>query len=139
MKLSNSGLSVITMFLTVAAAIGPLLIGFAAMALIVSFLMTPLGLIAMAAAGAAAAFIALGTAILTNFGGITTRMGGILAELSDMILNFAGNMAIWGANVIVMLAEGMASGIGAIVSVINTISNLLAYWLAPGSPPACCS
>ena len=135
MTLSSGAKSVITMFLTIAAAVGPLLIGFAAMALIMSFLMTPMGLLAVAATAVTAAFIAMGTAILTDFGGIATSMGDTLTEIGDMILNFAGNMAIWGANVIVMFANGMASGVGAIVGVINVIGDLLAYWLAPGSPP----
>lgn len=43
--------------------------------------------------------------------------------------------ATWGQNFVVSLAEGMAAAISAVVSVLNQIGQIIANWLAPGSPP----
>jgi hypothetical protein len=49
--------------------------------------------------------------------------------------NLGGNMESWGANIVTQLAAGMAKAIGAVISVLNTLGQVIAGWLAPGSPP----
>lgn len=49
--------------------------------------------------------------------------------------NLGGNMESWGANIVTQLAAGMAKAIGAVISVLNTLGQVIASWLAPGSPP----
>jgi hypothetical protein len=41
----------------------------------------------------------------------------------------------WGRNIVVMLARGMAGAMTAVVRVLNSIGNIIAHWLKPGSPP----
>lgn len=41
----------------------------------------------------------------------------------------------FGYNIILMFANGLASGIGAVVSVLNSLAATFAFWLSPGSPP----
>ena len=47
----------------------------------------------------------------------------------------AANSFEWGKNIVVQLARGMAAAIGALLSVIEFISGIIASWFAPGSPP----
>jgi hypothetical protein len=41
----------------------------------------------------------------------------------------------WGENFVVSLAEGMAAAISAVINVLNQLGQIIADWLAPGSPP----
>lgn len=57
---------------------------------------------------------------------------------SALGINFddlAGNAETWGANIVTMLANGMAAAASAVIAVLNELGSLIAYWLAPGSPP----
>lgn len=134
-KLSSGARDAIGIFVLTAAAIGPLLIGFSGLAIFVSFLMTPLGLLAAALAGVATTAIALGTALFTNFGGVRDGIGAELESLSTMFIDFANGMVEFGVNVTVGFANGMAIGVNAILDVISYIGDILSYWLSPGSPP----
>ncbi|MBP8055202.1 MAG: hypothetical protein KA314_05140, partial [Chloroflexi bacterium] len=55
-----------------------------------------------------------------------------------MGINFdtlAGDAETWGANIVTMLANGMAAAASSVISVLNELGQLITYWLAPGSPP----
>lgn len=56
-------------------------------------------------------------------------------SVSGGLKNVAGNAKVWGYNIVAMIAQGMAAGIGLIAKVINYIAKVIAYWLSPGSPP----
>ncbi len=61
--------------------------------------------------------------------GLTTRLGGTLADTANKAFT-------WGANIIINLAEGIIKGAAAALeAAMNFISRLFASWLAPGSPP----
>lgn len=49
--------------------------------------------------------------------------------------NLAENAFTWGENLVIQFANGMVAGMGALVNALSSIGNLIAYWLAPGSPP----
>lgn len=49
--------------------------------------------------------------------------------------NLGANMESWGSNIVTQLARGMAKAIGAVISVLNQLGQVIAGWLAPGSPP----
>lgn len=62
----------------------------------------------------------------------------VRALASALGINFdslAGDAETWGANIVTMLANGMAAAASAVISVLNELGQMIAYWLAPGSPP----
>lgn len=79
-------------------------------------------------------FYQIGSAILSSEDPIAT----ILDLLDSLIPGFADAAASaysWGANIVSQLAAGMGAAVDAVISVINTIASIIAYWFAPGSPP----
>ncbi len=85
--------------------------------------------------------------ILQAFG---QGFAGVFANIIDVGLEFvrslaeglginfdtlAGDAETWGANIVTMLANGMAAAASAVISVLNELGQMIAYWLAPGSPP----
>jgi tape measure domain-containing protein len=66
---------------------------------------------------------------------IRQKIDELTAWVSNNWAVMVERMKIWGHNMVASLASGMASAIGLITKVINTINRLLSYWLAPGSPP----
>lgn len=87
----------------------------------IAFLLSPIGLIATAVAGLAALFVFSFTDIRAKTGDFFSGMGSDLFE--------------FGHNMIIMLAEGMAKAMIAVINVLTQIGNVIAHWLAPGSPP----
>lgn len=58
------------------------------------------------------------------------------ADWATTIGGIANDALEWGANIAINLATGLINGAAsAITAAINWISNLLSYWMAPGSPP----
>lgn len=62
----------------------------------------------------------------------------VRALMTAMGVNFgtlADDAGAWGENIVVSLAAGMAAAASAVIAVLNYIGQIIAYWLAPGSPP----
>lgn len=59
--------------------------------------------------------------------------------LVEKIGNGLGGLAdkafVWGNNLVTQFAQGMLDAIGSILSALTSISDLITYWLQPGSPP----
>lgn len=66
-------------------------------------------------------------------------IAGIIRWINDNVTgglkNVAKSAGAWGYNIVAMIAQGMAAAVKLIVQVVNYIARILAYWLAPGSPP----
>lgn len=60
---------------------------------------------------------------------------GIARSLGVDMENLSGDMEGYGENIVTQLARGMAKAIGAVISVLNQLGQMIASWLAPGSPP----
>lgn len=77
------------------------------------------------------------TSGLANMAGVATEAGtSFLSALIERLGTAASQAYTWGANIVIQLATGIINGAGnAIISAMNYISQLLAHWLAPGSPP----
>ena len=80
-----------------------------------------------------------GKAFAGTFAGIANVAKGFVkgfaSSLGIDMENLGGNMEQWGANIVTQLARGMAKAIGAVISVLNQLGQMIANWLAPGSPP----
>lgn len=59
----------------------------------------------------------------------------ILAQQNSKNAAIANNSRSWGENIAIQFAQGIANGIGAIITVLNQVGQMIAHWLAPGSPP----
>ena len=112
--LTNAGL----IFNTVMSIV-PLVIGAITTAL--TFLMNPLNVVGLAVAGLAALFIFSFTEIQT--------------DTEEFFSGMSEDLFEWGSNIILSLAEGMASAIVAVIDVLIQIGQAIADWLSPGSPP----
>jgi hypothetical protein len=56
--------------------------------------------------------------------------------IGDEFETMAMNAFDWGANIIIEFASGMVTSVASVLAeAMNYISNAIAYWLAPGSPP----
>lgn len=60
---------------------------------------------------------------------------GLLSSMGIDFDSLANNAGSWGENIVMQLASGMARAIGAVLSVLNSLGQAIAGWLAPGSPP----
>lgn len=92
------------------------------------------------------AVVQAGIALIDNFGGpmiavfdlISPAITSVITSITGLISGFqtsASEAGTWGYNVAAFFADGIASGIGLITSVMDSISDMLSYWLSPGSPP----
>lgn len=59
----------------------------------------------------------------------------VLERLGNGLGGIADKAFAWGNNLVTQFASGMLAAIGSILSALTTISNYIAYWLQPGSPP----
>lgn len=87
----------------------------------IGFLLSPIGLVAVAVAGLAALFV-------FSFSDIQQKTGSFFSD-------FSGSLFRFGHDLIIALAEGMATALGAVIDVLNSIGQIITYWLSPGSPP----
>lgn len=89
-------------------------------------------------------------AILPGLKTVAAGLFAIFANIVDVGIDFVKALAeglgvnfdtlaedgkVWGENFVVSLASGMAAAISAVVNVLNQLGNIIAGWLAPGSPP----
>lgn len=63
------------------------------------------------------------------------EIGAFASDAARTMGDIANQALTWGANVVGSLADGMASGLSAVVAVVDTLASILTFWLAPGSPP----
>lgn len=82
---------------------------------------------------------AIGQGFAGTFAAITnvakSFVKGLLSSMGVDFNNLANNSGKWGENIVLQLAAGMARAIGAVLSVLNSLGQAIAGWLAPGSPP----
>lgn len=104
--------------------------------------MSSLGAVQPTTMTVATAILNIGFAInfmIKIFSGAIKIIAKIVGGISDVIKrNFtktAENSQTWGANIIVMFAEGMAAAIGAVFKVLSYLAAAISAWLKPGSPP----
>lgn len=71
----------------------------------------------------------------TGFGNAVSTAISVLSELESFMANFISNVAEWGANVVETFALGINSAIGLVVDAMNTLGEVMSYFLSPGSPP----
>ncbi len=65
-----------------------------------------------------------------------TAVQNFFTQYGSQMQTAATNSLTWGINIISQLATGMAEGVSSVlVSVMDTISGMLSFFLAPGSPP----
>ncbi|MFZ6029948.1 MAG: tape measure protein [Chloroflexota bacterium] len=65
-----------------------------------------------------------------------TAVSGFFSQYGSQMQKAAMNSLTWGLNITTQLAAGMAEGIAtALTAVMNTLSSMLSFFLAPGSPP----
>lgn len=68
-----------------------------------------------------------------------TMLQGILTFVSDSataLTNMADDALVWGFNIIAQLASGIAEGVATVlVTAMDGVSEMLSWFLAPGSPP----
>jgi hypothetical protein len=87
-----------------------------------------------------------GPAIQTLFTGFFETLRGLWRVAKETVRDIATAMGLdmdalgpnaqtWGENVILKFAQGLANGFTWVVGVLNQLGDLIAYWLAPGSPP----
>lgn len=85
-------------------------------------------------------------AIQTMFTGFFEMLRAMWSVAKETVKTIASAMGIdmdtlgadaktWGENVIIQFATGMANAFVWVVNVLNQLGNLIASWLAPGSPP----
>lgn len=144
-------------FIAVFGASFAVLTAFAAALGIVAFAVTALINPFTLVVGAVAAFIAYYTSVatrvtqstnamtivindLTNtfgagFGSAVNTAINVLSELEGYMASFISNIAEWGANVVSTFADGINAAIGLVVDAMAVLGEVMAYWLAPGSPP----
>ncbi len=61
--------------------------------------------------------------------------GGFRKDANSEMGGTANEAGSWGRNIVLQLARGMAAAATAVVRVLNQIGQIIAHWLAPGSPP----
>lgn len=93
-----------------------------------TFLLSPIGLVAAAVGVVGLAVGGLAGLFISSFQEIDSKTKSYFGGLTDDLFSF-------GENIILSLANGMAMAIGAVVGVLTQIGAMIANWLAPGSPP----
>lgn len=76
--------------------------------------------------------------LIEAFNALQPALAGIVPAIAKFIGGFsviASQAAAWGSKIIASLAQGMASAIAGIVSVLKYIGNVIRTWLQPNSPP----
>lgn len=67
------------------------------------------------------------------------KLGGVfrpaVTAITNMLVDLAPNMFQYATNIMEQFANGLASGIRAILPAIKTIQQVFTYWFKPGSPP----
>lgn len=90
--------------------------------------------------------VSLDSVAKSAFAPFVDQLGGMVAnaapaflgvvQAAESYLGGLGQSALaWGSNLVTQFAQGMWDGVGAILSVLTDIANLISYWLSPGSPP----
>ena len=80
----------------------------------------------------------IGTAALAAIGGLTKlwdTISGVGKQVAESFSGHAGRARGWGRNLIDAFNQGILDGLIELVNILNQIGQILAYWLAPGSPP----
>lgn len=108
-------------FIAIPAAISLATAALGALATAIAFLLTPMGLVGVALGTLAALFA-------VSFDDIRAKTGTTLES-------FQSDLFSYGHNLIISLAEGMATAISYVLDVLIQVGNLIANWLQPGSPP----
>jgi len=87
-----------------------------------------LGLLALPVVAVVAALVGLAVALAASF----KKMDTVATKTSEGLIQ---KLFAFGRNIIISFAQGMASALIAIVTVLNEIGKIISTWLRPGSPP----
>jgi len=124
-----------TIISTVTALIG-------ALTAAVTFMLSPLGLAAAAAALIVGGLVSLRQATAQTEQAVGVGVGQIGDDFENMgeavrgtAENTGKNAHSWGYNLIINFANGMAKAVQKVLDVLITMGNAIAQWLSPGSPP----
>jgi len=83
-----------------------------------------------------AAFSVVGDEIESQSIKIANSIVDMLADTGNQFIRVGQKAFEWGVELIAQFAKGMAQGVaGTLTVVMNAITKLLTFWLAPGSPP----
>lgn len=159
--ISNSSLVAGIALKGLGVVFGGLLGTLGAVSTAVTFLLSPIGLLSIAVAGLAALFVtsfstmqdmvantaaqaenrfgAMGDKIAQSAAQSSSQAVSDWGEMGDKLAQQAAQNAeeshSWGYNLVIQFANGMADAAEAVIDVLISIGNQIAYWLAPGSPP----
>lgn len=123
--------SVLTSVAAVAGAGGFLAAAGAAAAAVAPFL-----LVAAVIGTVIAAIVALAGAIAIGLAAGFQHLQKEGENVSGFFTNLASNAFSWGRNIVLQLARGIIAGITFVVQALTALGNIIAGFLAPGSPPA---
>lgn len=77
--------------------------------------------------------------LFEQLGQLVTKASPAIEAFTQFALGAFDNLAqgalSWGENVVNQFAQGMWNAVGAVIQSLTNIANLVAYFLAPGSPP----
>jgi tape measure domain-containing protein len=125
----------IVTFGAIIAAIGPLALLLAGITVVITALISPVGLVVSALAALAIAAAVAATAFAQNWGGIRDKIMGALNGIAPVVEKLIDDAFTWGSNLIISFANGMADAVSFIADVLNAIADTISGWLEPGSPP----
>lgn len=115
-------------FTGVVAAAGPLVLILKGIGLALGLLASPITLLILALGLLAAAWA-------SDFGGMRDTLS-TWAGFAVGILEMVAREAVrWGTGIVEAIATGITQAIDVVVQALNTLAGIIAYWLAPGSPP----
>jgi tape measure domain-containing protein len=144
-------------FLGIAAAIGPLLIGLGGLMTMLSTAIGGLTALAGVFSGPVViAFLAAGAALYAlisdfervqiaiedmvnnigqQFGSLQTTFGGNLGVIVGMFAGAVESVASYGSDLVTVFADGITSAVGVVVEALQYLGSIMTYWLQPNSPP----
>lgn len=115
-------------FTAVVAAAGPLVLILKGIGIALGALGGPVTLVILAVGALAAAWAG-------DFGGMRDTLT-TWAGFAVGILEIVARQAVqWGTGIVSALAEGITQAVNLVIQALNTLAEIITYWLAPGSPP----
>lgn len=73
--------------------------------------------------------------IVTGFNNLVDVVFDSSGSMADAFAALASEAVKWGTNIVNALAEGVIGAIDVVVQAVQALGQVLAFWMAPGSPP----
>lgn len=137
-KLNPKVVLVATAFALLVATVGPLLTIAGLFVSSIGVLLAALGTLVSTIGAVIYLLTPLGAAFLVVAGAIGVIFVALKALASDFELTFtniADNAVVWGQNIMIQLANGIARGIIYVVNQLTQLGRVFEYWLSASSPP----